>query len=125
MKLHLNDTEEINLVRAYDQRSVTVRDRRYSVSTIISPQRIITDWRPQVVSDLQAADWAELLGWEPEIVLLGTGSRLIFPVLESTAPVINRGIGLEVMDTSAACRTYNILAIEGRRVVAALLMTEG
>jgi len=125
MKLHLNDTEDINLVRAYDQRSVTVRDQRYSVSTIISPQRIITDWRPQVVADLNAADWIELLGWEPEIVLLGTGPRLVFPMSESTAPVINRGIGLEVMDTPAACRTYNILAIEGRHVVAALLMTEG
>ena len=65
-----------------------------------------------------------LVGHKPEVVLLGTGARLRFPPAAVLAPLTRAGIGVEVMDTAAACRTYNILAGDGRRVVAALLMIE-
>lgn len=90
-------------------------------SFIISPHRLLPDWAPRVVSDLTQQHLAEALALEPELVILGTGSRLQFPAPQVGAALIAQQIGLEVMDTAAACRTYNILVAEGRQVVAALM----
>jgi len=89
------------------------------------PQRIIPDWRPQMLAELRAQDLAEVLALEPEVVLLGTGQTLRFPSPELFSAFHSTAIGIEVMDTGAACRTYNILAVEGRQVVAALLLKDG
>ena len=91
---------------------------------VLTPELIIRDWRPSDFADLAEHDFAELAGLEPEILLLGTGRRQRFPAPEIYLELIRRGIGLEIMDTGAACRTYNILMSERRRVVAALLMIE-
>ena len=91
-------------------------------SCIILPDRILRDWPPQNFADLRAEHFASLLEIRPELVVLGTGDRLRFPAPALTASLLEQGIGVEVMNTGAACRTYNILMNEDRRVAAALLM---
>lgn len=123
MKLHLAGDNELLLVRAYDERSITVDGQRYHRSLILMPQRIIPDWRPQLLAELVEQDLRQVLEMGPEMMLLGTGRRLQFPHPRLSALVQANAVGLEVMDTAAACRTYNILASEGRRVAAALLVS--
>jgi uncharacterized protein len=93
-------------------------------STIISPDRLIEDWPPTSPTELVVRHMQQVLEFHPEIVILGTGRRLHFPAAEVVQVCHQAGAGFEAMDTGAACRTYNILAGEGRRVVAALLMIE-
>ena len=91
-------------------------------SIIISGQELISDWEPASLAELTIKHIDIISSLEPELVLLGTGARLQFPANEILTPLHQRGIGIEVMDTAAACRTFNILMSEGRNVVAALLM---
>lgn len=98
-------------------------NRKVMVSSfILSPEQLIANWPPQSPADLQTVHFDPVLSLEPEIILLGSGPRLEFPDPAITQHVYQLRIGLDVMDTTAACRTYNILAAEGRRVVAALMM---
>ena len=98
--------------------------REHRRSLILTPQQLIEDWAPQQIAELTADHWQAVLGLQPEVILLGTGKRLTFPPMAILSPCHQAGIGIEVMDTSAACRTFNILASEGRNVVAALMMIE-
>lgn len=109
-------------IQAYASGQVTVNHEALTGSLIVSPDRLIRDWPPQVFEDLTAAHLALALSLEPEILILGTGDRLRFPHPRLTGEIQRRGVGVEVMDTAAACRTYNILLGEQRRVAAALLM---
>jgi uncharacterized protein len=111
-----------NIIRAYAAGQVTVNDEIIVTSVIVTPDRIIPDWLPHSFGELEPRHIARLEELQPEIIVLGTGFRLRFPGAEFTAGFLSRGIGIEIMDTTAACRTYNILLSEGRRVVAALLM---
>jgi uncharacterized protein len=111
-----------NIIRAYAAGQVTVNDEIIVTSVIITPERIIRDWLPHTFGELEPRHFARLEELQPEIIVLGTGPRLQFPDAEATAGFLSQGIGVEIMDTTAACRTYNILLSEGRRVVAALLM---
>lgn len=125
MKIHLETGDSgANIVRAYGPGEVTINDDIYRSSLIITPGRIITDWPPRTFADLEAAHFEAIIALEPEVVILGTGRRLQFPRPAVTRPVVDAQMGLEVMDTGAACRTYNILMSEGRKVVAGLLMIE-
>ena len=98
-----------------------VNRQRYGHGLVVLPDRIVTDWQPAGFDQLDAGDFTRLAELEPEIVLLGTGSRIRFPRPELTRALIEARIGLEVMDLQAACRTFNILAAEERKVAAALL----
>ncbi|MGD2073850.1 MAG: Mth938-like domain-containing protein [Gammaproteobacteria bacterium] len=109
-------------VSAYDEGVVTIGETRYRESLILTRERLIPDWRPQRPGDLRAADLDVVREVGPEILLLGTGSAIHFPSPAVTAGLLEAGIGVEVMDTAAACRTYNILLSEERDVVAALLL---
>jgi len=109
-------------VRAYDHGVVTIGNTRYQRSLILTRERLIPDWRPQRTEDLNPEDFDLLRAAQPEIVLLGTGTVLRFPPPALTAPLLQAGIGVEIMDTAAACRTYNILLAEQRDVAAALLL---
>lgn len=91
-------------------------------SLIIAPERLIDDWKPQSFEALAAHSFEPLQELAPEVVLIGTGVRLRRPAPLLFAPLVHMGVGFEVMDTGAACRTYNLLAGEGRRVAAALLI---
>ena len=121
MKLHIAQTAS-NLVTSYGEGYVTVLRDRYEQSVVVFPDSVIPDWAPQSFENLRAEDFAPVLAGNPEIVLLGTGEKQRFPRPEVLRPLIESGRGFEVMDTAAACRTYNILVAEGRRVAAAILM---
>lgn len=123
MKFHLADTAGMNLFTGYDRDYVAVNHRQFRTSLIVLPERIIEEWPPKDYAALEAGHFEVLLELAPEIVLLGTGDRLCFPHPRLTQALTSAGIGFEVMDTPAACRTFNILASEGRKVAAALLIS--
>lgn len=121
MKLHIPNTSGINLFTAYGPDFVTVNQEKHQKNLIVLPDTIVQAWCTATVETLTETDMQQLMQLETEIVLLGTGSRLRFPSTALLRPFAPAGIGLEVMDLQAACRTYNILAAEGRKVAAALL----
>ena len=123
MKLHLSNISGSNAFTGYGEGYVMVNRQRYERNLVVLPDRIVIDWRPTGFDQLDAEDFARLAELGPEIVLLGTGSRLRFPRPGLTRALHEARIGLEVMDIQAACRTYNILAAEERKVVAALLFS--
>jgi uncharacterized protein len=112
-----------NSITAYAHGQITVNDQVIVSSVIVTPDRIIRDWLPESFSALEQHHVARLADLEPEIIILGTGATSHFPPPEYTAGFLTRGIGVEFMDTPAACRTFNILISEERRVVAALLLS--
>lgn len=122
MKLHLQTLSGTNLFTAYDKDFVSVNGVRHERSLIVLPERIIAEWQPVAPDAMTAEHFSALADLELEILLLGTGSRLRFPSPRLMQALAQQGIGLEAMDTFAACRTYNILAAEGRKVAAALIL---
>ena len=122
MKLHREAASALNTFTGYGSGYVMVNKQRIEKSVVVLPERIISDWAATTFEALLPAHLAPLADLGCEIVLLGTGGRLRFPRPEITRPLAKIGIGLEVMDVQAACRTYNILLAEGRNVAAALLL---
>ena len=110
------------MISGYGPDYVAINGQRYARSLIVMPDRIIEEWGATSFSALAEAHFLTLAELRPEILLLGTGATLRFPDLRLTQALSAARIGLEVMDTHAACRTYNILLAEGRRVVAAVLL---
>ena len=93
-----------------------------SSSAIITPDRLVENWPPASNEKLTCEDLEQVLETEPELIILGTGTKLVFPRQDILQVCYQRGIGIEVMDNGAACRTYNVLLSEGRRVAAALII---
>jgi uncharacterized protein len=122
MKLHL-DAHSGNLIRAHSPGRVVVNETTFTTSLIVLPDRVIPDWPPGRFEDLTQDHFAMLVDYRPEVVILGTGDRLRFPHPALTQSLAAARIGIEVMNTAAACRTYNVLAGDQRVVAAALLMT--
>jgi uncharacterized protein len=120
MKLHRSDGAAV-VFTGYGPGYLAVNGERHACSLIVSA-RAVSAWRIAGFEALTAGDFEALLQHRPEILLLGTGATLRFPAPSLTRAVAAAGVGLEVMDTGAACRTYNVLAAEGRRVVAAVLL---
>lgn len=121
MKLTDEKIGGINLIRSYAPGEVRIGEAVIRGSCLITRDRIISDWRPRTVAELSLDDLQPVIEMKPEVIVIGSGPRQEFPAPEVLGAVMSRGIGCEVMDTGAACRTYNILASEGRTVVAALL----
>jgi uncharacterized protein len=117
------EASEQNLIRAWERGRVLVGDRWVGGNIIVSADRIITDWSAQAPGTLALEDLAAALELEPEIILIGTGEGASLPDVELMSAIAERGIGLEFMTTPAACRTYNVLVHEQRRVVVALFNT--
>jgi len=109
-------------VRRLSPQAIVVVDRELTRSFAMSPERVIEGWAPTSAADIDAAATEALLALEPAVVLLGTGARLTRPPASALAPLLTRGIGCEVMDNGAAARTFNLLAGEGRKVVAAFVL---
>ncbi len=122
MKLHLETQSGLNLFTGYGAGYVAVNHVRYETHLIVLPDSIIQDWNVPGFAALTVQHFEHLVSLKPEIVLLGTGATLRFPPPALSRCLTASHIGLEVMDTSAACRTYNILSAEGRKVLAALLV---
>jgi uncharacterized protein len=109
------------LVQGYGPEGIHIGGRTYVRGLILTPARIIEDWGPDRVDSLDAGHLQPLIDLAPEVIVIGTGPAQVFPDPGLYFAVLERGIGCEVMDTGAACRTYNILMAEGRRVAAGLL----
>jgi uncharacterized protein len=122
LKLHLSTPGAAHAFTGYGSGYVAVDGRRFERSLIVLPDRIVADWGAESFEALAPEHFAAIVALAPEIVLLGTGSQLRFPRPEITRALVEAGVGLEVMDVQAACRTYNILAAEARHVAAALLL---
>jgi uncharacterized protein len=122
MRLTDDRTAGAFLVRSYAPGELRVGDAVLHRSCLISAGQLVDDWRPQTLDELSEADLAAVFALQPEIVVLGSGERQRFPDPRLLAAIMTRGIGCEVMDTGAACRTYNVLVSESRRAVAALFL---
>jgi uncharacterized protein len=121
MKFHLN-TPDGNVFTGHGDGYVRIGDTDYRENLLVTPGQLIHDWAPGGFDALSESDFAALAALKPEVALFGTGTTMRFPHPRLTRALTDAGIGLEVMDTPAACRTYNILAAEGRRVAAAILI---
>ncbi len=109
-------------VRRADASTITVIDRTLSTSVLLSADEAVEDFPARRVEDIDAAAIDRVLALRPEVVLLGTGARAIFPAQAVLGAFLKRGIGLETMDNAAAARTFNVLVGEGRKAVALFLL---
>jgi uncharacterized protein len=121
MQLILERPDYEFFLRRADGRGALVNERTLERSFIIAPDTLIEAWPIHDATRMVAADVDPMLGLTPELVLLGTGATQVFPPAEVMAACLTRGIGIEIMDNAAAARTFNVLAGEGRRVVAGFL----
>ncbi len=109
-------------LRSADGRSAKVNDRLLVQSFILSPQQLVEAWPVAAAAQLTPADLAPLLAMQPEVILLGTGERQVFPAPAVMGACLSQGVGLEVMTNAAAARTFNVLASESRKVVAGFVL---
>jgi uncharacterized protein len=121
MKLQLVQMEGRNTFTAYGEGYVSVNAIRHSSNLVVLPDRLIPGWTQASFATLNVTDFELLASLDAEIILLGTGNQLRFPRPELLRPLIQAQKGLEVMDIQAACRTYNVLVSEGRKVAAGLI----
>ncbi|MBK1722228.1 Mth938-like domain-containing protein [Thiocystis violacea] len=122
MRFTETDHSSGHLIEGYGADGILVDGRQYRTSLILTPERILADWQPRAAADLARAHLDAVVALDPHVVVLGTGTRQVFPDPDVYFWILERGVGIEVMDTGAACRTYNILMSEGRRVAAALIL---
>ncbi|KAB8190181.1 hypothetical protein FKV24_008695 [Lysobacter maris] len=122
MQLTLEHPDHEFFLRGADGGSALVNERRLESSFVLAPDRLVEDWAVADIGALGADDLAPVLALKPEVVLLGTGEAQVFPSAAVMAACLSQGVGLEVMSNAAAARTFNVLAGEGRRVVAAFIL---
>jgi uncharacterized protein len=122
MKFQPDRPEGPNVIHAATRSSVSISGVPYTSSVIVPSDAPLQPWSATRLSELTAEHMAEIVPLQPELVILGSGPQLRFAHPSVLRPLIDARIGVETMDTVAACRTYNILVSEGRRVVAALLI---
>jgi len=124
MQLTEHRNENQLFIRRADATGVRVVDRVYSRSVILNATRLVEDFAPTRVGEIDAAAIGRILELQPEVVLLGTGARAEFPAPALLAEFLKRGIGVETMDNAAAARTFNVLVGEGRNAVAVFLVAD-
>ncbi len=109
-------------IRGYQPGEIKVDNQTHTHSLVISAHRLISDWPPQSLAELKAEHWGCILALQPKVLLLGTGLRFQLPEKSLLKQLTRHNIGVECMDTAAACRTFVALIAEGREVAAALLI---
>lgn len=122
MQLTQHNREGANVIRRYGADFIVVGEEEIRASCIVTVDSLIRDWTPRAVEDLTPENLAPLLALAPEVVVLSTGPSQKFPRAALRAEFASRRIGLEVMEVGAACRTYNVLVSEERKVVGAILL---
>ncbi len=122
MLLHLEQPDFEYFLRGADGVGAKVNERELRRSFILSPRQLIEDWPVLDIRAMTPADLEPMLALSPELVLLGSGASQAFPPAVTMAACLSRGIGLETMTNAAAARTFNVLASEGRRVVAGFVL---
>jgi uncharacterized protein len=122
MKLHADRPGSSHYIQRFEGGALHVAGQVLRGPVILAADRIITDWLPRPLAQLELEDFRLALDLEPELIIFGTGSTHRFPDPRLGFAIMSAGVGFEVMGTAAACRTYNVLVAEDRRVVAALLL---
>lgn len=122
MKLQPDAIANVNVITGYTESTVQIGTQPWSESLMLPWQGDVRPWGAAQFEKLSRAHFEAIAALEPELMLFGSGRRLRFAKPEWLGPLMSRRIGIETMDTAAACRTYNLLVAEGRRVVAALLV---
>ncbi|MFZ5501934.1 MAG: Mth938-like domain-containing protein [Pseudomonadota bacterium] len=121
MKLHLNQLGDTKLFTAIAADHVMVNGERFADSLVVLPEEVRSDWTVASFANLEESDFSYFLPLKPEVLIFGTGSKQQFPHPRLYRALTDAGVGVEFMDTAAACRTYNILVAENRKVIAAIL----
>jgi uncharacterized protein len=124
MKFAQDCQQDGYVITSYDNSSICINGKSFSQSLIVAARQLEESWEIEAVESLQENHINQLLLFNPELIIIGTGNRLVFPAIEVYSAIIKRGIGIDFMDTGAACRTYNILISEGRDVVAGLIQNQ-
>ncbi len=122
LKLHAQAPSNQNIVTGYGPDYIEVSRVRHKGSLLLAPDSAVQSWGVLAIAQATAVDFDPVLALEPELVLVGTGARQHFLPPQVLRPLIEAGVGFEMMDTGAACRTFNILTAEGRRVVGAFVL---
>jgi uncharacterized protein len=122
VKLQPDKQPSLNTVSAYGPDYIEINAQRYTQSLFLSPETPVIEWSCARFEDIKIEDFEQIAKLDPAVVIFGSGQRIRFPQAALIAPLIARNIGIETMDLQAACRTYNVLMAEGRKVVAALLI---
>ncbi len=114
----------LNRISSYSGSSFTVNERVYSNSILIAADKLISPWSANTFDGISLQHIEHIISFEPEIIVIGTGKNVRFLPEAYRATSLSRNIGMEFMDSGGACRCYNLLLDEGRKVVAALLLPE-
>ncbi len=124
MKLHQNPRPTIPLVTGFGEGYLQIGERQITRTVVLAPGIVLENWGAASIDRLDSNDFEALTGLQAQILLLGTGRTQQFPHPSLLRPLIDAGVGVEVMDTLAAARTYNILVAEGRSVAAVLMLPD-
>ena len=123
MKLEIDiPGKDLYRIESYSTGMIYINGERLTSSLIVSPLLLIKTWPPKSFTDIAQQHIEQIIQLRPEIIILGTGRQLHFPISFISAQIQRLGIGFEVMDTGAACRCYNLLMGDGRNVAAGLIM---
>ena len=120
--LILDNNQANYQIRSYQPGEIKINSQILTTSVIVTPVKLIKNWQPQTCTELTPDSFSVLIEMKPDIVIIGTGSEMVFLDPELYGTLINHGIGVEFMDTRSACRTYNALSSENRDVAAALVI---
>jgi uncharacterized protein len=122
MKLTLEGSSKVNLIRSYSSEAIHIGEQTLTASCIVTADTLIAQWPPASLEEVRVSHLEPIFELRPELVLFGTGTRQRFAPAELRAAFAAHGIGTESMDLGAACRTFNILVSEERRVAAVLFL---
>lgn len=122
VKFQPDHNDGVNTLTRHEASALWVGATRFQTNLLVPWQGEVREWAVSGFDALAAEHFDQLLAWQPEVVIFGSGARLRFVAPALLRGLIERRIGVETMDTAAACRTYNVLASEGRSVLAALLL---
>ena len=122
MKFAQDSQQDGYVITAYDNNTIAINGKTFKKSLIVTTTHLHEDWGVTGIELLASDHIDKVLSFKPELIIIGTGDKLIFPAVEIYSAIIEHGIGVDFMDTHAACRTYNILMSEGRDVVAGLIL---
>jgi uncharacterized protein len=122
MKLHADQPNAANVIHAVTRESVSINGKAFTTSVLVPSDAPLQAWAAATVADLTAEHFEQIVTFRPELVVFGSGPHMKFAHPSLMRSLMQARIGVETMDTMAACRTYNILVSEGRRVLAALII---
>lgn len=120
MEFSLDPGDSEFKIQSYNDDCIIVSGQNYAYPLLVMPQQLISPWGPPKIEDLQIQHFQDILALSPQVVLLGTGRKHLFLDMKLFAPLIEQGIGVELMSSAAACRSYTLLMAEGRQVAAIL-----